>query len=227
MTRQTLRDWVHRYAADGVARLRSLTGAGRPPLLNAAQMQQLRGIVLTGPGPERHAVFRWRCADLCEEVAARWSVRVCAQTMGEWLRRLAPARRDAAGSRQPYPSAAAARFAGTEPDGERLGLSARQQAQSQGVEHLRGDRPRLRRSMALPDRRSLAHPVDRLSLMGVCQTSGGLASLPRCRRLLSACRRLPRRALRLLQPLFRHWPPWRVGRRLLQRSAEHRRRLPA
>jgi transposase len=88
MTRQTLRDWVHRYNAEGVAGLRSRSGPGRPPALSAAQMEELREIVLKGPDPERHIVVRWRCADLCEEVAERWSVRVCEQTMGRWLRRL-------------------------------------------------------------------------------------------------------------------------------------------
>ena len=88
MTRQTLRDWVHRYNAESVAGLRSRTGPGRPPALSEAQMQELREIVLKGPEPERHTVVRWRCADLCEEVAERWSVRVCEQTMGKWLRRL-------------------------------------------------------------------------------------------------------------------------------------------
>src|SRR5271166_3309494 len=48
----------------------------------------LREMVLKGPDPERNIVIRWRCADLCEEVAERWSVRVCEQTMGTWLRRL-------------------------------------------------------------------------------------------------------------------------------------------
>ena len=33
-------------------------------------------------------VIRWRRADLCEAVAERWSVKVCEQTMGKWLRRL-------------------------------------------------------------------------------------------------------------------------------------------
>jgi Winged helix-turn helix len=33
-------------------------------------------------------VVRWRRIDLCEEVAARWSVTVCEQTMGKWLRQL-------------------------------------------------------------------------------------------------------------------------------------------
>ena len=88
MTRQTLRDWVHRYNVEGVDGLRSRTGPGRPRYLSDARMEELRELVLKGPDPERHAVIRWRCADLCEEVAKRWSVKVCEQTMGAWLRRL-------------------------------------------------------------------------------------------------------------------------------------------
>ena len=88
MTRQTLRDWVHRYNTEGVAGLRSRTGPGRAPFLTEAQMEELRKIVLAGPDRELHKVVRWRCAELCDEIAERWSVRVCEQTMGKWLRRL-------------------------------------------------------------------------------------------------------------------------------------------
>ena len=88
MDRQTLRDWVHRYNAGGVGGLRSGTGGGPEPLLNASQMEELRVIVISGPDPERNRVVRWRRADLCEEVARRWSVRVCEQTMSKWLRKL-------------------------------------------------------------------------------------------------------------------------------------------
>jgi transposase len=88
MTRQTLRDWVHRYNVEGVDGLRSRTGPGRPRYLSEARMEELREMVLKGPDPERNIVVRWRCADLCEEVARRWSVKVCEQTMGTWLRRL-------------------------------------------------------------------------------------------------------------------------------------------
>lgn len=88
MTRQTLRDWVHRYNTAGVDGLRSRTSQGRPPALSAPQKDELREIVLKGPDPARHAVVRWRCADLCEEVAQRWSVTVCEQTMGRWLREM-------------------------------------------------------------------------------------------------------------------------------------------
>ena len=88
MTRQTLRDWVHRFNADGVTGLRSRASPGRPPALNETRREELKSIVLEGPDPERHRVVRWRRIDLCEEVAARWSVTVCEQTMGKWLRQL-------------------------------------------------------------------------------------------------------------------------------------------
>lgn len=88
MTRQTLRDWVHRYNAEGVRGLRSRSGPGRPPRLTPSGMEEFREMVVQGPDPERHMVVRWRCADLREEVAARFSVTVCEQTIGRWLRQL-------------------------------------------------------------------------------------------------------------------------------------------
>jgi transposase len=88
MDRQTLRDWVHRYNADGVAGLRSRWGPGRPPALNESQMEGLRSLVLEGPDLARNGVVRWRCVDLCAEIAARWSVTVSEGTVGKLLRRL-------------------------------------------------------------------------------------------------------------------------------------------
>ena len=61
MDRQTLRDWVHRYDAQGVAGLADDPRSGRPPTLTPEQMQELKAIVLAGPDPERHGVVRWRC----------------------------------------------------------------------------------------------------------------------------------------------------------------------
>ena len=88
MTRQTLRDWVHRFNAEGIGGLRSRASPGRPPALAAARLNELREIVLKGPDTETHKVTRWRRADLREEVSARWSVTVCEQTIGRWLRQL-------------------------------------------------------------------------------------------------------------------------------------------
>ena len=86
MTRQTLRDWVHRYNGEGLAGLWSRKGPGRPPILTEAQMAELKAMVISGPDPERHKVTRWRCVDLREEVTGRWPVNVCEQTIGKWLR---------------------------------------------------------------------------------------------------------------------------------------------
>jgi transposase len=58
MDRQTLRDWVHRYNADGVEGLKSGHGPGRTPSLSHAQMAELKAIVLKRPDPEKHGVVR-------------------------------------------------------------------------------------------------------------------------------------------------------------------------
>jgi transposase len=88
MDRQTLRDWVHRYNAAGVAGLSSRWGPGRPPALNDAQMEELRSLVLEGPDVARHGVVRWRCVDLRAEIAARWSVTLTEGTVAKLLHRL-------------------------------------------------------------------------------------------------------------------------------------------
>jgi transposase len=92
MDRQTLCDWVHRYNAEGVEGLRSRVSPGRPSTLSEAQMDELRIMVLEGPDPERNQVYRWRCADLRDEIAARWSVRLHERSVGRLLQRLAMTR---------------------------------------------------------------------------------------------------------------------------------------
>lgn len=88
MDRQTLRDWVHRYNAAGIAGLVSRHGPGVPPALNPVQMAELKALVVKGPDPEKDNVVRWRCVDLRQEVARRFSVAVSERTIGKWLRRL-------------------------------------------------------------------------------------------------------------------------------------------
>ena len=88
MDRQTLRDWVHRYNAEGVAGLKSRTGPGQPPALNPEQMAELEALVVKGPDPEKDKVVRWRCCDLRDEVARRFTVEVHERTIGKWLRHL-------------------------------------------------------------------------------------------------------------------------------------------
>ena len=52
MDRQTLRDWVVRFNAEGAEGLIDKTSPGRPPKLTPAQKQELRQVV--EDGPEEH-----------------------------------------------------------------------------------------------------------------------------------------------------------------------------
>ena len=78
MDRQTLRDWVHRYNAEGVEGLKSRLSPGRAPVLSEGQRAELRELVIAGPDPEIHGVVRWRCVDLqaeatFEKTSRAWS----------------------------------------------------------------------------------------------------------------------------------------------------------
>lgn len=88
MERQTLRDWVHRYNAEGVAGLSSRMGPGPTPLLTEAQMAEFKALVVNGPDPETDPVVRWRCIDLRDKIEQRFSVTVHKRTVAKWLRLL-------------------------------------------------------------------------------------------------------------------------------------------
>ena len=88
MQRQTLRDWVHRTNAAGIAGLKSRKSPGATPSLTAAQMAELKTMVVKGPDPAVHKVVRWRCRDLRAEVARRFAVEVHESTIGKWLHQL-------------------------------------------------------------------------------------------------------------------------------------------
>src|SRR3954451_18607535 len=53
MDRQTLRDWVHRYNAEGLAGLRNRPRSGRKPRLTPGQEAELAAAVEQGPDPDR------------------------------------------------------------------------------------------------------------------------------------------------------------------------------
>jgi transposase len=88
MDRQTLRDWVHRYNDEGLSGLSSRVGTGPKRLLSETQMAELRELVIGGPDPESDKVVRWRCVDLREKIAERFSVSVHKRTVAKWLRQL-------------------------------------------------------------------------------------------------------------------------------------------
>jgi transposase len=74
MDRQTLRDWVIRFNAEGIEGLRDRPKSGRPSWLDDGQLAALKALVLRGPDPERDGVSSGRAKDLCRLVEARFGV---------------------------------------------------------------------------------------------------------------------------------------------------------
>src|SRR3954449_7876346 len=71
MDRQTLRDWVHRYNAEGLPGLRDRPRSGRRPRLSPEQEAELATAVEQGPDPDRDGAVRWRRVDLKALIEAR------------------------------------------------------------------------------------------------------------------------------------------------------------
>ena len=85
MDRQTLRDWVHRYNAEGLAGLSDRRKGVRVPRLVPAQMADLAAWVEAGPDPEKDGVVRWRRQDLQRRIAEAFGAGVHERTVGKYL----------------------------------------------------------------------------------------------------------------------------------------------
>lgn len=85
MDRQTLRDWVHRYNAEGLAGLSNHRGAPRPRRLDPRQVAELVSWLEAGPDPAVDGVVRWRRRDLRARIAARFGVELHERTVGKYL----------------------------------------------------------------------------------------------------------------------------------------------
>jgi len=85
MDRQTLRDWVHRYNAEGLAGLSDRRKGVRVPRLVPAQMADLAAWVEAGPDPEKDGLVRWRRQDLQRRIAEAFGVEVHERTVGKYL----------------------------------------------------------------------------------------------------------------------------------------------
>jgi transposase len=70
MDRQTLRDWVHRFNAEGPDGLKDIRSKGHPPRLTPEQLAAFAEIVETGPDRAKDGVVRWRPIDLKRVVEA-------------------------------------------------------------------------------------------------------------------------------------------------------------
>ncbi len=74
MDRQTLRDWVHRYNADGVSGLAGRHGGGAQSRLCPEQEAAVAGWIRTGPDFAVDGIVRWRCVDIQARTACWFGV---------------------------------------------------------------------------------------------------------------------------------------------------------
>lgn len=85
MDRQTLRDWVHRFNAEGLAGLINRRPPGPPARLSLDQKAELAALVEAGPDPERDGVVRWRRIDLKRRIETMFGVTMHERTVGKQL----------------------------------------------------------------------------------------------------------------------------------------------
>ena len=88
MDRQTLRDWAHRYNAEGLAGLANRHAPGPVPRLSAEQEAIVAEWVEQGPDLARDGVVRWRCVDLQDRIEREFAVSLHERTVGKLLRKL-------------------------------------------------------------------------------------------------------------------------------------------
>lgn len=88
MDRQTLRDWVRRFNAEGPEGLYSKQGPGPACRLSEAQQQELVAIIEAGPDLAEHGVVRFRLRDLCALVEERFGVTYGEQGLSKLIKKL-------------------------------------------------------------------------------------------------------------------------------------------
>ena len=85
MDRQTLRDWVHRFNAEGPDGLIDRKPPGPRRRLSAEQLDELEKIVEAGPDFEKDGVVRWRRVDLQRVIKKRFDVDYHVRHVGQIL----------------------------------------------------------------------------------------------------------------------------------------------
>jgi transposase len=88
MDRQTLRDWVHRYNAEGLAGLSDRSAPGAKSRLSPEQELEVAALVRQGPDLAEHGVVRWRRIDLARVIEQRYGVELAERSVGDLLHRL-------------------------------------------------------------------------------------------------------------------------------------------
>ena len=88
MDRQTLRDWVHRFNAEGPDGLKDIRSKGASPRLSPEQLAAFAEIVETGPDRTKDGVVRWRRIDLKRVIKERFGVVYHERTIGKILKQI-------------------------------------------------------------------------------------------------------------------------------------------
>lgn len=86
--RQSLRDAVLRFNAEGLAGLVDRPHGHRREILSEGEQAMLVHRVLVGPDPERGEPSSWTLPDLCRFIEARFGKTMCPQSMSRVVRRL-------------------------------------------------------------------------------------------------------------------------------------------
>jgi transposase len=88
MERQSLRDWVHRFNAEGVEGLRDRPHKGRPRRMHAGIEKEFCERVDTGPDVGRDKLVRWRRVDLQAWLKSEHAITYHERSIGKILKRL-------------------------------------------------------------------------------------------------------------------------------------------
>ena len=110
MDRQTLRDWVIRYNAHGVAGLCDCWKGGRPPMLTVEEQAELLAVVMAGADPEKDGFSAYTRDDLVALAKKKFGKSMHPTSMGRLLRKLGLSRQKARPSHPMKDPAAAAAF---------------------------------------------------------------------------------------------------------------------
>ena len=85
--RQSIRDWVVRFNAEGPEGLVDRHGGGQKARLTAEMLAALKAHIEEGPIPAVHGVVRWRLCDLCGWLHERYGVTLSETRLGQIIRR--------------------------------------------------------------------------------------------------------------------------------------------
>ena len=88
LDRQTLRDWVHRFNAEGIEGLRDREHKGRPSALDEESRKKLAQRVEKGAELKTDGVVRWRRVDLKVWLAEECGVNYSETSVGRILRQM-------------------------------------------------------------------------------------------------------------------------------------------